>query len=121
MLGVAEATVRGRYARLVDDGALHVVGVTNPLALGFEAEALVGVKTSGEPGAVADAVAEWPEASYVVVAAGRFDVLVELVCSDRHHLLELINRMRTLDGVVSTETFTYLHLTKQSYSWGARL
>jgi len=119
-VGVAEATVRARYARLVADDILQVTGVTNPLGLGFEAQALVGVKTSGAPERVADELAGWAEASYVVIAAGRFDVLVELVCEDRRHLLDLTNRIRALDGVVSTETFPYLALAKQVYAWGAR-
>jgi Lrp/AsnC family transcriptional regulator for asnA, asnC and gidA len=119
-IGVAEATVRARYARLVADDILQVTGVTNPLGLGFEAQALVGVKTSGAPERVADELAGWAEASYVVIAAGRFDVLVELVCEDRRHLLDLTNRMRALEGVVSTETFPYLALAKQVYAWGAR-
>jgi Lrp/AsnC family transcriptional regulator for asnA, asnC and gidA len=118
-VGVAEATVRARYARLVADDILQVTGVTNPLGLGFEAQALVGVKTTGAPERVADELAGWAEASYVVIAAGRFDVLVELVCEDRRHLLELTNRMRALEGVVSTETFPYLALAKQVYTWGA--
>jgi Lrp/AsnC family transcriptional regulator for asnA, asnC and gidA len=118
-IGVAEATVRARYARLVADDILQVTGVTNPLGLGFEAQALVGVKTSGAPERVADELAGWAEASYVVIAAGRFDVLVELVCEDRRHLLDLTNRMRALEGVVSTETFPYLALAKQVYAWGA--
>jgi Lrp/AsnC family transcriptional regulator for asnA, asnC and gidA len=120
-VGVAEATVRSRYARLVEDGILLVTGVTNPLGLGFEAMALIGVKTSGSPELVADEIAGWDEASYVVVAAGRFDLLVEVVCADRHHLLELTTRTRSVDGVVSTETFPYLSLAKQVYAWGTHL
>jgi Lrp/AsnC family transcriptional regulator for asnA, asnC and gidA len=120
-VGVAEATVRSRYARLVDDGILLVTGVTNPLGLGFEAMAMIGVKTSGSPEPVADEIAGWEEASYVVVAAGRFDLLVEVVCADRHHLLELTTRTRSVDGVLSTETFPYLSLAKQVYAWGIHL
>jgi Lrp/AsnC family transcriptional regulator for asnA, asnC and gidA len=120
-VGVAEATVRARYARLVEDGILQVTGVTNPLGLGFDAQALVGVKTAGPPDPIADTIAAWPDASYVVIAAGRFDLLVELVCEDRRHLLELTNRIRAVDGVLSTETFPYLQLVKQVYAWGARI
>jgi Lrp/AsnC family transcriptional regulator for asnA, asnC and gidA len=116
-LGVSEATVRARYARLTRDGILQVVGVTNPLGLGFE-QALVGIKTSGAPDSVADELARWPEADYVVVTAGQFDLVVEVVTSDRRHLLELTNRMRALAGVVSTETFFYLEMWKQLYDWG---
>jgi Lrp/AsnC family transcriptional regulator, regulator for asnA, asnC and gidA len=118
-VGVSEATVRARYARLTSEGILHVVGVTNPLGLGFE-QALIGVKTSGPPSAVADEIARWPEADYVVVTAGQFDVVVEVVASDRTELLELTNRIRALDSVVSTETFLYLEMWKQLYDWGTR-
>jgi Lrp/AsnC family transcriptional regulator for asnA, asnC and gidA len=102
---------------LTSEGILQVVGVTNPLGLGFE-QALVGVKTSGPPSAVADEISKWPEADYVVVTAGQFDVVVEVVASGRTELLELTNRIRALDGVVSTETFLYLEMWKQLYDWG---
>jgi Lrp/AsnC family transcriptional regulator, regulator for asnA, asnC and gidA len=117
-LGVSEATVRARYARLVSAGILQVVGVTNPLGLGYE-QALVAVKTSGAPNGVADEISRWPEADYVVATAGQFDVVVEIVASDRRHLLELTNRMRSLPDVVSTETFVYLEMWKQLYDWGS--
>ena len=112
--------MRARYARLCADDILQVTGVTNPLGLGFDAQALVGLKTAGAPAAVAEEIASWEEADYVVVTAGRFDLLVEVVCVDRRHLLEVTNRMRALESVVSTETFLYLQLRKQVYSWGAR-
>ena len=118
-LGVSEATVRARYARLCEDDILQVVGVTNPLGLGFE-QALIGLKTAGSPGPVADSISSWPEADYVVVTAGQYDLVVEVVAADRRGLLELTNRMRALEGVVSTETFLYLDLVKQLYDWGTR-
>ena len=120
-IGVSEATVRSRYARLCEDNILQVTGVTNPLGLGFDAQAMIGVRTAGAPEPVADEIAQWDEAGYVVITAGQFDILVELVCSDRRRLLDLTNRMRALDGVVSTETFLYLTLWKQLYDWGAQL
>ena len=118
-LGISEATVRARFARLTSKGILQVVAVTNPLGLGFE-QALVGVKTSGPPGSVADEIARWPEADYVVVTAGQFDLVVEVVASDRRELLQLTDRMRALEGVASTETFFYLEMWKQLYDWGTR-
>lgn len=118
---VSEATIRARYGRLVDDGVVQVTAVTNPLALGFEAMAMVGVRTAGAPESLADEIAGWEEAGYVVVCAGRFDLLVELICADRRHLLELTNRLRALDEVVSTETFLYLDLWKLLYDWGVRV
>ena len=120
-LGVSEATVRARYARLVGDDILQVTGVTNPLGLGFDAQAMVGVRTAGAPEPVAEEIAQWDEAGYVVVTAGQFDVLVELVCEDRRHLLELTSRIREIGGVASTESFLYLELCKQVYEWGVRI
>jgi len=119
-IGVAEATVRSRYARLVEDRILQVTAVTNPLGLGFDAIGMLGLRTSGAPESVAEEISGWPEASYVVVTAGRFDVLVELVCADRPHLLEVMGRARSIDGVVSTEVLLYLQLAKQVYEWGTR-
>jgi Lrp/AsnC family transcriptional regulator for asnA, asnC and gidA len=116
-LGVSEATVRARYTRLAADDILQVVAVTNPLGLGFE-QALVGVKVTGAPQPTADEIASWPEADYVVVTAGQYDLLVELVAADRSDLLEVTNRMRALDGVASTETFLYMQMVKQLYDWG---
>jgi Lrp/AsnC family transcriptional regulator, regulator for asnA, asnC and gidA len=118
-LGVSEGTIRARYARLTSEGILQVVAVTNPLGLGFD-QALVGLKTSGAPGDIADEIARWPEADYVVVTAGQFDLVVEVVAADRHELLELTNRMRALPGVATTETFFYLEMWKQLYDWGTR-
>jgi Lrp/AsnC family transcriptional regulator for asnA, asnC and gidA len=118
-LSVSEATVRARYGRLCDDDILQVVGVTNPLGLGFE-QALIGLKTTGSPQPVADEIASWAEADYVVVTAGQYDLVVEIVAAGRRALLDVTNRMRELDGVVSTETFLYLDLVKQLYDWGTR-
>ena len=118
-LGVSEATVRARYGRLCDQNILQVTGVTNPLGLGFEAQAMVGVRTSGPPEHIADEIAKWDEADYVVVTTGRFDLLVEVVTADRRGLLDVTNRIRALPEVVSTETFLYLELWKQLYDWGA--
>ena len=115
-VGVSEATIRARYSRLRDDNILQVTGVTKPLGLGFDAQAMVGIRTMGAPEPVAEEIAGWDEADYVVITAGQF---VELVCADRRQLLDLTNRLRSLDGIVSTESFLYLALWKQLYDWGA--
>jgi Lrp/AsnC family transcriptional regulator for asnA, asnC and gidA len=120
-VGVSEATIRARYQRLCDDNILQVTGVTNPLGLGFDAQAMVGVRTSGPPEPVAEEIAQWDEADYVVITAGQFDVLVELICADRRQLLDVTNRIRSLDGVATTESFLYLELRKQLYDWGAHV
>jgi Lrp/AsnC family transcriptional regulator, regulator for asnA, asnC and gidA len=118
-VGVTETTVRARYGRLTSANVLQVTGVTNPLALGFDGQAMVGIRVSGPPEPVAEEIAGWNEASYVVITAGRFDVLAELVCS-REHFRDVTNRIRSLPDVLSTESFLYLELVKQLYNWGAR-
>jgi Lrp/AsnC family transcriptional regulator, regulator for asnA, asnC and gidA len=121
VVGLSEAAVRQRVQRLVDSGVMQVVAVTDPLELGFARQAMVGIRVTGALEPVADALAELPEVDYVVITAGQYDVLAELVCESDDHLLSLISgKIRTIDGVISTETFMYLQLRKQTYSWGVR-
>ena len=121
-LGVSEATIRARYARLCDDDILQVTGVTNPLGLGFEAQAMVGIRTSGPPEPVADEIARWEEAAYVVVVGGPVRrARGAHLCRDRRALLDVTNRIRALPDVITTESFLYLELWKQLYDWGARV
>ncbi|KQW53516.1 AsnC family transcriptional regulator [Nocardioides sp. Root1257] len=121
VVGLSEAAVRQRVQRLIESGVMQVVAVTDPLELGFARQAMVGVRVSGPLEPVADRLAELDEVDYVVVTAGSFDLLVEVVCETDEHLLELISeRIRTVEGVVATETFMYLSLRKQTYSWGVR-
>ncbi|CAB4715435.1 MAG: AsnC family transcriptional regulator [Actinobacteria bacterium] len=121
VVGLSEAAVRQRVQRLVDSGVMQVVAVTDPLELGFARQAMVGIKVAGPLEPVADALVGIREIDYVVITAGSYDLLAEVVCESDEHLLELISsRMRTIPGVVATETFMYLQLRKQTYSWGVR-
>ncbi len=119
-VGLSEAAVRQRVQRLLDAGVMQVVAVTDPLQVGFSRQAMVSIRTSGDPREVADAVAAFPEVDYVVITAGTFDVLVEVVCEDDQQLLDVVTRVRAVDGVVATETHPYLGLRKQTYAWGTR-
>ena len=121
VVGLSEAAVRQRVQRLVDSGVMQVVAVTNPLELGFGRQAMIGIRVEGELEPVAEALAAMDEVDYVVITAGSFDVLVELVVEDDHELHDVLStRIRTIPGVVSTESFMYLSLRKQTYSWGVR-
>jgi Lrp/AsnC family transcriptional regulator for asnA, asnC and gidA len=118
-VGLSQAAVRQRVQRLIEHGVMQVVAVTDPLTLGFGLQAMVGVEVEGDLRAVAAKLALVDEVSYVVVTAGRFDLLVEVVCRDNEQLLGIVNDVvRAIPGVKATETFTYLHLEKQTYSWG---
>jgi Lrp/AsnC family transcriptional regulator for asnA, asnC and gidA len=121
VVGLSEAAVRQRVQRLVDNGVMQVVAVTDPLELGFNRQAMIGVKATGDLEVVADALVAMEEVDYVVVVAGSFDILVEVVAESDEHLLEIISkRIRAIPTVLSTETFVYLKLRKQTYSWGVR-
>jgi|SRR5689334_3937086 len=121
VVGLSEAAVRQRVQRLIESGVMQVVAVTDPLELGFARQAMVGIEVTGPLDQVADSLAELEEVDYVVVTAGSYDVLVEVVCESDDHLLELISgKIRNIPGVVRTETFMYLNLRKQTYSWGVR-
>ena len=82
---------------------------------------MIGLKVEGDMRSVADRLAKIPEVDYVVICAGAYDLLAELVCTDDEHLLALLNdHIRAIPGVTATETFVYLKLTKQTYAWGTR-
>jgi Lrp/AsnC family transcriptional regulator for asnA, asnC and gidA len=120
-VGLSEAAVRQRVQRLLDSGVVQIVAVTDPLQVGFSRQAMIGVRVEGDMTEVADRLADLAEVDYVVVTAGSFDLLVEVVCEDDDHLLDLLTqRIRTVPGVRSTETFVYLRLRKQLYNWGTR-
>jgi Lrp/AsnC family transcriptional regulator, regulator for asnA, asnC and gidA len=119
-LGVSESSVRYRVARLEDSGMLQIVGIADPLRIGFDRMALIGLKV--RPGALQDvcrAVTAFPETSYVAAIAGSYDVIVEVVCRDTAHFTELLTeRLHTTDGVLSTESFLVLEIHKMAYGWG---
>ena len=120
-VGLSEAAVRQRVQRLIESGVMQIVAVTDPLQLGFARQALIGIRVEGPLDSVADELADMAEIDYVVVTAGSFDLLAEIVCESDEQLLEVLStRIRTLPGVRTTETFVYLRLRKQTYSWGVR-
>lgn len=120
-VGLSEAAVRQRVQKLTDGGVMQIVAVTDPMRLGFSRQAMLGIRASGDTRVVADQLAEMPEVDYVVLSAGSFDIMAEVVCEDDDDLIELLNRkIRAIDGVAETETFVYLQLKKQRYDWGTR-
>jgi len=121
-LGVSEAAVRARTNRLVERGVMQIVGVTDPLRLGFQQMAMIGVRcASNRLMEVAARCAEMPEVDYVVITTGSYDMLVETVHPDNESLLQfLVTKLRAIEGVSSTETFMYLRMVKQTYQYGTR-
>jgi len=119
-VGLSEAAARQRVQRLQEAGVMQIVAVTDPLTLGFRRQAMIAVRCDGDLEEVADQLAALDEVDYVVITAGSFDLLTEVVCEDDDHLLEILSRVRRVPTVTSSETFVYLKLRKQTYSWGTR-
>ena len=119
-VGLSEAAVRQRVQRLQETGVMQIVAVTDPLTLGFRRQAMIGLKCDGDLEKVADDLAAMEEIDYVVITAGSFDLLLEVVCEDDDHLLEILSQVRGVPSVRSTETLVYLKLRKQTYTWGTR-
>lgn len=120
-VGLSESAVRQRVQRLVDGGVMQIVAVTDPMQLGFARQAMIGIRCTGDTTTIAEKLAAIPSVDYVVLTAGSFDAIVEVVCEDDGDLLDLLNtEIRSLPGVISTETLVYLKLVKQQYDWGTR-
>jgi len=120
-VGLSEAAVRRRVQRLRESGIMQIVAVTDPLQLGFTRQAMIGISVEGDVRRVAEKLSAVVEVDYVVMCAGSFDILAEIVCEDDERLLHVLNdSVRSIPGVHSTETFLYLKLAKQTYTWGTR-
>lgn len=119
-VGLSEAAVRQRVQRLIDSGTMQIVAVTDPLSLGFHRQTMIGVRCNGDIERVADHLAGMDAIDYVVITAGSFDLIIEVVCEDDAQLLEILSEVRSIPSVATTETFVYLKLRKQTYHWGTR-
>ncbi len=120
-VGLSEAAVRQRVQKLTDAGVMQVVAVTDPMQLGFYRQAMIGVRVVGDTAHVAEKLSQIRAVDYVVLTAGSFDILAEVVCENDDDLIDLLNQqIRSIEGVQSTETFVYLRLQKQFYNWGTR-
>ena len=121
-LKVPEATVRQRAERLISRRIVQIVGVTDPLAMGFQQPALIGLKVdAAKLEEIATKIGALDEVTYLVVTAGRFDLMCEVVCEDNDHLLRVLTEdLAKIGGIRSTETMVELRFVKESYQWGTR-
>jgi Lrp/AsnC family transcriptional regulator, regulator for asnA, asnC and gidA len=117
---LSEAAVRARVHRLRDEGVMQIVAVTDPLELGFDREAMVAIKVSGDPTAIADALAEIDEIDFIVLVGGSYDILLEVVAESDEAFLGMIQRIRATVGEAVIRVHPYLKTTKQDYAWGVR-
>jgi Lrp/AsnC family transcriptional regulator, regulator for asnA, asnC and gidA len=117
-VGLTDAAVRKRVERLVEEGGMQIVAVTDPITLGFRRQTMIGIRCNENVQRVADLLAHIAAIDYVVITAGSFDLMIEVVCADDDELLGILGQVRSLPGVTATETFVYLKLCKQTYQWG---
>lgn len=117
-VGLSEAAVRQRVQRMVEGGAARIAAITDPSSLGLARQAMLGIATDGDPRDVAAAIAAMPAVRYLVLTAGAFDMLAEIVATDDQELLGIIAGLRATTGVRSTETFAYLKTAKRMDDWG---
>ena len=120
LVGLSAPATRQRVLHLIDSGVMEVVAVTDPMTLGFEIQALMGIHTSGGPDVAAEFMAAFEEVDYLAITTGRFDLIGEVVCEDNDHLLTLMNRLGAHDSIASIEVFSFVSLVKQTYDWGTR-
>jgi len=116
-MGVSPGMIRMRYNRLVEMGYLKVVAITDPLRLGYEAMAMIGVRTDGTKMLeVAEKIAALDEVVYLIVTSGRYDIMAEVFCRDRADLLRFITeKLYKIDGIRETESFIQLKIVKEVY------
>jgi Lrp/AsnC family transcriptional regulator, regulator for asnA, asnC and gidA len=115
-LGISEASVRQRVANLINNHVMQIVAITNPVKLGFALAGMIGLRVSGERlFEVAEKISAFDEVIYLIICAGSFDLLAEIVCEDNDHLLRfLTEKLYKVEGVQQTETFIYLLVCKQN-------
>jgi Lrp/AsnC family transcriptional regulator for asnA, asnC and gidA len=118
-VGISEAAVRARIHALTEAGVLQIVGLTDPSNMGFGVIAMIGVQANSDLNRIAELVSSWQETTYVVISAGSFDLLIEVVCKDNADLLGLVERLRAVDGVRTSETFIYISRHKLNYAWAS--
>lgn len=112
-VGLSADAVRERLKRLERARVMRVVGSVDPALLGYRSFALVGLKTQGALAPILARLEKVDEIDFIVCTAGAVEIFVEVVCRDDAHLLAVVSeRIRTIPGVVLSETFAYLSVAK---------
>jgi len=117
MLSVSEGTVRNRVARMIDKGVMQIVGLIDPVRMGYDAPAMIGVNIqNADVEEVAKQIARFPEVSYLIMVSGGFDLIVEVICRDREHFTHFLNqKLRKIPGVAQTQSYFILRTIKMAY------
>jgi Lrp/AsnC family transcriptional regulator for asnA, asnC and gidA len=116
-LNVSPGMIRLRYSRLVELGFLKVVAITNPLTMGYDSMAMIGLRVEGSRLLeAADEISAFEEVVYLVITSGAFDIIMEVLCRDRADLLRfLTERLYAIEGIRESESFVHLKIVKEIY------
>jgi Lrp/AsnC family transcriptional regulator for asnA, asnC and gidA len=122
-LGISEATVRTRLARLIEEGVVQIVAVSNPLKLGFEVVGTIRIHV--EVRKMEKIIRELKGIKslwHIVQTTGGTGIDTEFVLKDLNELSELIfEKINKIDGVLRAEPTLFLNYVKRSYDWGTAL
>jgi Lrp/AsnC family transcriptional regulator for asnA, asnC and gidA len=117
-VGLSPSAARQRLQRLIDTKVVQVVGVTDPMAMGGQTMAMLGLRADGDPRAVADELSRHDEVVYAVLVSGTFDLFVEVVCRRPYALLDFVNVVvRPIEGVAAVEVFPYFGIHTHRFLW----
>ena len=117
-LGVSGGTVRNRVARMREAGILRIVALVDPVAVDYESDAMLGVKTAAgvAPTEVAQRLDPYPAVVYVMWVSGRFDLLVEVVCDEETELASFLNEhIHGQPDIAHVEVMTRLGMFKNQF------
>ena len=116
-VGVSEGTVRRRLRRLIQDEVIRVVAVPDPKKMGLNTVALVGIQADPDKiDAVAEKLAQLPEAHYVSLTTGSYDIFMWVALASSEELGKFLRqKVGVTEGIRRTETFVHLAIAKKGY------
>ena len=122
-IGISEATVRSRLNRLIEEGYIQIVAVSNPIKLGFKIVGVLRIKVDiTKIEKVTKELSKIKSIWFVVNATGDSDIYTEFVARSLDELNDIIfNKVYKIDGIVRTETSLILKYIKRRYDWGTAI
>jgi len=121
-LDLSEGAVRHRVGQLIQSKVLKIIGVANPLALGYDAFAIVGLKIlpGHDPQEAALYYRDLDEVTYTLFVASRFDLLIEVVCKTHDDLAAFLrSHCYSRPDISAVEPMVGLGMYKNMLKWGS--
>ena len=117
-LGVSGGTIRNRVARMREAGILRIVALVDPVAVDYESDAMLGIKTAPgiAPAEVAERLDPHPAVVYIMWVSGRYDLLVEVVCDEESELAIFLNQhVHSRSDIAHVEVMTRIDMFKNQF------